>query len=440
MSRVEASDFAVLLVVVLAAPLAGAVAADEGAATATLTPARQAATGNTPAVLPGGTESRPAGSGADIGAAAVAGKDPPDANVAALVEADLVTFRITVFDNASARWSIVYTRRLENETERQRFEEFAATFNGEETTAYANFKRQARGLAAAGRNSTGRAMNATDFSKHASLGGNCAIPDDCGTVRMSFTWTAFAREADDRLVVDDVFEGGLYLGTDQSLVFAAGPDLSFASVKPDPDSQSDPDALSASDTVTWRGERTFADRRPLVAFEPGESGATAVSSPGGTATGETPAGGGPTGDGPTATTAGGGSSGVMPLVLAGGLVVVLTGLAFAVASRRDGGAPAATGGPDAGDGGGAAVGEPAVADEELLTDEDEVVKLLRENGGRMKQVNIVDETGWSKSKVSMLLSDMEEDGRISKLRVGRENIVSLAGHEPEAANSALDDG
>jgi uncharacterized membrane protein len=69
--------------------------------------------------------------------------------------------------------------------------------------------------------------------------------------------------------------------------------------------------------------------------------------------------------------------------------------------------------------------------------------LLEENGGRMRQVAIVEETEWSKSKVSMLLSDMEEEGDISKLRVGRENIISLAGEEPEAAGSpfeAEDDG
>jgi uncharacterized membrane protein len=83
--------------------------------------------------------------------------------------------------------------------------------------------------------------------------------------------------------------------------------------------------------------------------------------------------------------------------------------------------------------------EPAVPDEELLTDSDRVRKLLEENGGRMKQVDIVDSTDWSKSKVSMLLSDMEDDGDISKLRVGRENIISLAGQEPDAAGSPFDD-
>ena len=57
----------------------------------------------------------------------------------------------------------------------------------------------------------------------------------------------------------------------------------------------------------------------------------------------------------------------------------------------------------------------------------------------MKQAKIVDETGWSKSKVSMLLSEMEDDGDISKLRMGRENIISLSGSEPEAAGSPFED-
>jgi uncharacterized membrane protein len=57
----------------------------------------------------------------------------------------------------------------------------------------------------------------------------------------------------------------------------------------------------------------------------------------------------------------------------------------------------------------------------------------------MKQVEIVERTDWSKSKVSMLLSDIEEDGEITKLRVGRENIVSLSGEEPDAASSPFED-
>ena len=73
-----------------------------------------------------------------------------------------------------------------------------------------------------------------------------------------------------------------------------------------------------------------------------------------------------------------------------------------------------------------------------LSDRDVVVDILEENDGRMKQARIVDSTEWSKSKVSMLLSEMEDEGDISKLRVGRENIISLRGNEPDAASSPFD--
>ena len=62
---------------------------------------------------------------------------------------------------------------------------------------------------------------------------------------------------------------------------------------------------------------------------------------------------------------------------------------------------------------------------ELLTDEDRVHHLLDRSGGRMKQSAIVEETGWSKAKVSRLLSTMDDDGAIEKLSLGRENVISL---------------
>lgn len=64
-------------------------------------------------------------------------------------------------------------------------------------------------------------------------------------------------------------------------------------------------------------------------------------------------------------------------------------------------------------------------DDPALTDEERIVRLLASNDGRMKQTRIVEETGWSKAKVSRLLSGMAEDGEITKLTVGRENIIFL---------------
>jgi hypothetical protein len=117
------------------------------------------------------------------------------------------------------------------------------------------------------------------------------------------------------------------------------------------------------------------------------------------------------------------------LVGLGGLALVITGLAIGYRSGAIG--IRTTNETD--------TAASTITEEELMTDEDRVLALLRNNDGRMKQVNIVNETGWSKSKVSMLLSDMDEEGLISKLRVGRENLISITGDEPEAARSPFED-
>lgn len=76
-----------------------------------------------------------------------------------------------------------------------------------------------------------------------------------------------------------------------------------------------------------------------------------------------------------------------------------------------------------------------ITDPMPMTDEDRVLALLRDHGGRMKQSQIVERTEWSKAKVSRLLSSMNEDGSVEKLSIGRENIISLDGQGPEAARS-----
>jgi uncharacterized membrane protein len=354
---------------------------------------------------------------------------------------DSVEFHITVSENGTAEWTFTYQRTLNNETEREQFERFANEFENNSTQLYENFKQQSRKLASAGQNATGRAMKAQHFKKEAYVGG--LVNENRGIVKMSFQWTSFATAEGETVVIGDVFEGGLYIGPNQSLVVHTGSGLQFESAQPAASAQPSGDSLAASESVTWQGERDFIDQRPRVKFEPMKGTTTTTTEETTTA-----------GDNATVTTnsagqppAGGGDDWSL-LMMFIGAVVVLLGLAAAFAYRQGdfGSLSGNTDAPDGGDAGGAAAAgnggtnssEPSVSDEELLTDEARVKKLLDENGGRMKQVNIVEETGWSKSKVSMLLSEMEEEGDISKLRVGRENIISLEGHEPDAAGSPLE--
>ena len=375
------------------------------------------------------------------------GQDADSADTSNAQEFDSTTFVVTTYENGSATFTIRYERRLTNDSEREQFETYAQRFENDSTELYANFQSRADSLTAAGRNATGRDMQATNVQRDARIEERF---NTLGIVELSFQWTAFGVVRDDgHVVVGDVFDGGIYLGPNQAIVFQHGDDLRFASV--DPAGSTSGETLADSDSVTWQGERDFSDERPRATFEPASAPTTTTP--------ESTTNDG--GDGGTTTPgdASGDGIGMLPMIALALVAVLVAAFAYReyggdlVTTDDDGDDAAGGATPDSstdapGPGGtgaatdaGASAGatEPAVSDEELLTDEDRVVSLLEEHGGRMRQVNIVDETGWSKSKVSMLLSDMEDDGVVSKLRVGRENIVSLDGHEPDVAGSPFDD-
>ncbi len=82
---------------------------------------------------------------------------------------------------------------------------------------------------------------------------------------------------------------------------------------------------------------------------------------------------------------------------------------------------------------------PAQTLEPPVRDEQRVTQLLSAHDGRLKQSQIVEATDWSKSKVSRLLSSMEDDGELTRIRLGRENLVCLRGHEPADITPSWDD-
>lgn len=61
----------------------------------------------------------------------------------------------------------------------------------------------------------------------------------------------------------------------------------------------------------------------------------------------------------------------------------------------------------------------------MESDEEKVINLLRAAGGRMYQSTIADQCGFSRSKTSKLLKEMEEKGKIRRDEKGREKVVTL---------------
>ena len=150
------------------------------------------------------------------------------------------------------------------------------------------------------------------------------------------------------------------------------------------------------------------------------------------------------------------TNGMTTPLLLGGLAAALLGLFVVVMNRGIPAFPLGGGSEEGGGGdvdhgrghddGGAGTGGPgataeddAPADWPPVTDEERVKQLLRESGGRLQQSELVERTEWSKSKVSRLLSRMEEEGEVEKITLGRENLIALENEKPEGAKKPFEE-
>ncbi len=378
---------------------------------------------------PAAQPSEPAPGSGDGGAMTAAASTSTTISASTGTEFNTTTYQIEIQENGDARWTFRYETILHDTDDEESFEAFADEFESEEPEMYEEFVQQAETLVELGDERTDREMEATEFNRTATTEQRF---NTHGVVEMSFTWHGFADTTDDRVIVDDVFDGSFVIASDQSLVVRPADDLVFEEVQPE--GVLNGPTLEESDSVTWPGRKQFLDGEPRIVLIQ----ADALESDG-------------SDSGQTDENVQGDSESILSTngAVAGAALVALLAIAGALGAYRLGllprGGPGASGGADQESATGVTTGagdaEPAspIHEDELMSDEDRVISLIRENGGRMKQVDIVDETGWSKSKVSMLLSDMADEDTISKLRVGRENIISLEGYEPEATKSPFDE-
>jgi uncharacterized membrane protein len=63
----------------------------------------------------------------------------------------------------------------------------------------------------------------------------------------------------------------------------------------------------------------------------------------------------------------------------------------------------------------------------IESDEEKIVKLLRDSGGSLYQSMITDRCGFSKAKTSQVLSVLESRGVVRRHKRGRQKVVTLIG-------------
>jgi hypothetical protein len=336
------------------------------------------------------------------------------------------TVEVEIQPDGNARWTISATIRLDDQQDVESFQSLASDFEAGQEPAPG---LQLAITAAENVDSrTERQMGITEIVRDSTPQSELE-PGGTAQLSVEFTWENFARVGDDRLFVDDVLvttDGELWLQTlqrGQTFIIVGPADYGLQA---DPGDDGTLESDGSRSGLRWDGPTTFEQSNLEATF----IGAAP----------QQPDDNGTTDDGNSEN----GESGLSMWWIA--IPVLALGLAAVVVAARmadidvdlpDGGAGAATTDDEAGTDttAGAAPAEPATepddaaaddeVDTELLSDEERVERLLEDNGGRMKQATIVKETDWSDAKVSQLLSTMEDEGRIDKLRIGRENLISF---------------
>lgn len=365
--------------------------------------------GGIAAVPAAGTSTHDLASSTDVGLD-TAPQSAPSIGLEASAKTEI---RIVLHEDGNATWIISVQYVLEDDTERTAFDDFAQDFAGGtadgpvSVSTFEQFRSQAA-------ETTGREMSIIDVSQTGNRNGSV------GKLTLEFTWTNFLGTQNDQLVLDDVFltpTGEPWFGSleaNQVLIIET-PQGYQVNTTPGVN----PDLRNGDAWI--QGPQVFtADERLIITYSSVTTG---------------PGTEGPT---PTRSIADQLSWGIFGAALLLAAAILAAALLYRRRSPDEepipGAVPTANShAPDTQEAGETPeTNDDDAVDLSLLSDEERIERLLERNDGRMRQATIVKETGWSDAKVSQLLSAMAAENRVEKLRLGRENIISL----PESNDDA----
>ncbi|MGQ9515195.1 MAG: helix-turn-helix transcriptional regulator [Thermoproteota archaeon] len=166
------------------------------------------------------------------------------------------SYRIELYPNCSALWQITYSIPLLDEKDVKLFEEYVQNFTSSKQSFIDSFKKQIIQVVGQASNLTGREMYAIDFDAYAMIVSTPTVSK--GTITYSFLWVGFLEETKSVLYMGDVFEGGLYLYENDSIYVVPpfGYRADFVSPKPD--------AFGSS--IVWHGPKNFPSGEPAIEF------------------------------------------------------------------------------------------------------------------------------------------------------------------------------
>lgn len=166
------------------------------------------------------------------------------------------SYRIELYPNCSAFWSITYCVPLSGTDDIAYFKAYIQNFTNSKMEFLQSFEQEMVVVVEQASNMTGRTMSAEGFDVTIAIIDTPTISR--GTITYSFLWIYFLEEAEPMLYMGDVFEGGLYLYENVSLTVIppSGYKVSFTSPQPD----------ASGSMISWHGPMNFASGEPAMEF------------------------------------------------------------------------------------------------------------------------------------------------------------------------------
>jgi len=280
---------------------------------------------------------------------------------------------IDVHENGNAVWTMEEYLPLANQNEIDEWEEYIQSGESIEQYQYdiEEFRGRIEWFIILAELSSNRSMNAENFDlSYDTLN---TLSGTFGIVRFSFDWMNFSRTESNKFFIGDVFSEGMILSYDNVLVINIPVGYEVESVSPDFDKRD-------GNRLIWDGTlaRSFDKGEPALVLSHEKS-----------------------------------DMGIWVLVLfilaaAVACVILFKHKKSSISGTKNNADPKLS---------------PVAT--EILEDEEMIEQILIRSGGQMHQSEIVKLSGLSKSKISIILSKMKEDGKIIKIKKGKSNIIRL---------------
>jgi acetolactate synthase regulatory subunit len=318
-----------------------------------------------------------AGVGASTAAGTSSGPSTETQTQPQRITPDTVVMDVEVHENGTASWEVVYRTRLDDAESTAAFESYEADVENNSTAYSKQFVERMTGTIASAEQATGREMEGRNFDVRAEVR---EFPQRYGIVVYSFQWTGFADTSGETVAVGDALSG-LFLNEKTRLLVSWPEGYDATAMRPEPDER-------RNGTAVWIGPTDFAGDEPRLLLEPPATGPV---------------------DLPWRPLA----VGVGTLALVG---AALVGGAWLYRNRtREEVSTSASDPP-----------------EDLLSNEERVLRLLERRGGRVKQKAVVNEFDWTEAKTSQVVGSLREQGKIESFRLGRENVLALPQERQES--------